>query len=164
MVMDGRILNPMLVAEGPADDIWSQTIPALAYQSETGHVYAATHQGTQGLVQKYDLVGEPQALEVLDEEIIHWQEDVALSTDGRGHLFILVDAPPLIIELDDQDQIVNVYGFRDRAGDSSYPAVTHWLPGSIGQPQALAVSPDGSMLFIVDKNQDRVNLTAFSVK
>jgi hypothetical protein len=138
LVLDGRILNPMLVAQSPTDTPADNIIAALAYQTSTDSLYAAVRQGTSGIVQKYDLIGAPRKVATLDQELINWQENIAFTTDSRGHLFILLDNPQRIVELDQDDQIVNTYGFRDLADASADYPVTYWFPGSIGQPLALA--------------------------
>jgi hypothetical protein len=162
-VIDGQILNPMLVSQEPTNDERPHIIADLAYQAVTDRLYAAVHQGDQGIVQKFVLTGTPRNLATLNEGLTGWDEDVALSVDDRGHVFVLVDRPGFIVELDQEDEVVYVYGFKDMAGEASYPAVSYWLPGEIGRPLAMTVTPDGSMIFIVDQKGEEINLTAYTL-
>jgi hypothetical protein len=164
MVLDGRILNPMLIGDGPTNKEQPRIISAIAYQTGTDQVYAATHQGSYGIVQKYNLIGTPRKVSTLDEEVFRWQENVALSVDEQGHVYILVDEPEQIIELDQEDQIVNRYVFQDMAGYANYLDFFRWNLGGIGRPLAMTVTPDGSMMFIVNQNPGQISLAAFALK
>jgi hypothetical protein len=161
--IDGRILNPMLASQEPTNEERPHTIAALTYQPVTDRLYAAVHQGNHGLIQKFTLTGTPRNLATLNQDLTRWQEDVALSVDSRGLVYVLVDTPGYIVELDQEDQVVNVYGFLEMAGHANYPAVTYWLPGQIGRPLAMAVTPDGSMIIVIDQKGLEIHLTAYNL-
>lgn len=161
-VLDGRILNSKAVGEETAEEP-AQMIMDIAYSGVMDSVYAAVWHETSGIVQKFSLTGTPRTLATLDNGLVRWQEGVAISTDGRGHVYILVDSPGYIVELDQDDAVVNVYGFRDLERWDGNTAVTYWLPGGVGRPLAMAAAADGSMLFVVDEVEGGLKVTAYTV-
>jgi hypothetical protein len=165
LILDGRVLNSFLVNEEAEDAVRPNIIAALSFQTQTDRLYAAVFQGANSIIEKYTLTGTPRRELTLDDEIIRWQENVALSSDSQGYTYILIDSPAHIVELDQDDQIINIFGFLDQPPTAvetlDETAVTHWLPGALDQPLALAVSPDGTMLFIIDQTRDQTKISAY---
>jgi hypothetical protein len=163
ILFDGKILNSLLLSEGPTEEMQVNIVADLAYQAATEQLYAATHFEGTGRIQEYDLIGVPQEIATLDEVPFHWQNAVALSADQQGQVYIFVGDPKVIYELGQDNLLTALYGFRDLAAEKDYPAVTHLLPGTIGIPMIMTVSPDGSMLFLIEQNQGQINLTAYAL-
>ncbi|MFZ0544154.1 MAG: hypothetical protein WAM60_01865 [Candidatus Promineifilaceae bacterium] len=162
-LFDGKILNSLLLSEGPTDEMQVNVVADLAYQSSTEQLYAATYFEGNGRIQTYDLIGTPHETATLDEVPFDWQNAVALSTDQQGQVYIFIGDPKLIYELGQDNLLTALYGFRDLTAEKDYPAVTHLLPGTTGIPMIMTVSPDGTMLFLIDQDQGRINLTAYAL-
>jgi hypothetical protein len=92
ILFDGKILNSLLLSEGPTEEMQVNIVADLAYQAATEQLYAATHFGGSGRIQEYDLIGVPQEIATLDEVPFHWQNAVALSADQQGQVYIFVVA------------------------------------------------------------------------
>jgi len=84
---------------------------------------------------------------------IYAPQDIAIDDDGNFYVLLSFDSK--VLKLDPGGNLLQSYG--SSAGDDD----TEWEPGQLYMPSALAVLPDGSLIFVGDSSGKYSFLTVF---
>ncbi len=106
----------------------------------------------------YILKLSPESGEVLDrlgEEAIGDSYTLGLSIDGEGNFYVTTQVPAGAVKLDADGNLLETFGIEATSTDEGWPE------GEFMFPAGIAVTKDGSLVFIGDTSGDYTFITAF---